>query len=305
MTIASAPGHMDGPPDQRTLRLPDGRRLGFAEYGVPGGRPVFGSFGAAARHFRPPDEATEAAGWRLILLERPGFGLSDPVVRRTLLDWSADVLALAQALGLDRFALVAGSQAGPYGAACAYQLPERLTAVALVSALAPFDAPGVTQGMAAPLRMLPVLARRAPALLGLMNRLAAGLARRDPEAFIQRAFGGLPEVDQQVFRSLPAVKAALVADAPEIYRQGSDGLTQDMRLVCGPWGFRPEDIRTRVVVWQGEADPNVPPAMGRYLARTIPKAQAHFVPGAGHFLGFSHWADILESLRAAEADGRG
>ena len=41
--------------------------------------------------------------------------------------------------------------------------------------------------------------------------------------------------------------------------------------------------------------------MGRYLARTIPNARAHFVPGAGHFLGFSHWGAILESLRAAEA----
>ncbi len=291
---------VEGPPDQRTLRLPEGRRLGFAEYGAPDGRPVFGIFGAAARRLRPPDGVTVRAGVRLILLERPGFGLSDPVPRRTLLDWPAEVLALAGALGLDKFAVVGGSEGGPFGAACAYQIPERLSAVALVSALAPFDAPGVTKGMAAPLRMLPVLARRAPGLLALMNRMVAGLARRNPEAFIKQAFGGLPEADQQIFRKLPAVKAALIADTPEIFRQGSAGLTQDMRLVCGPWGFRPEDIRARVVVWQGEADPNVPPTMGRYLARSIPNARAHFVPGVGHTLGFSHWAEILESLRAAE-----
>jgi pimeloyl-ACP methyl ester carboxylesterase len=249
---------------------------------------------------RPPDEVTAAAGVRLFVLERPGFGLSDPLPSQGLLDWPDDVLAVAEALGLRRFAMVGGSQAGPYAAACAYRLPERLTAVALVSALAPFDAPGVMEGMARPLRMLPVLARRAPGLLGWMNRMVGQMARRNPDAFFQRTCGSLPEADQAVMRQLPALKRAMLADVPEIYRQGSEGVTQNIRAVCGPWGFRLEDIRTPVVVWQGEADPNVPPAMGRYLARTIPNARAHFVPGAGHFLGFSHWGEILESLRRTE-----
>jgi pimeloyl-ACP methyl ester carboxylesterase len=168
--------------------------------------------------------------------------------------------------------------------------------VGLLAALAPFDVPGNTDGMAAPLKMVPTLANRAPWLLAIMNTMGAGLARRNPEGFIRQAFRSLPETDRRVFREHPEVKASMIADAPEIYRQGSAGLTQDMRLVCGPWGFRPEDIRARVVIWQGEADPNVPPAMGRYLARAIPGATAHFVPGAGHFLAFSHWREILESM---------
>jgi pimeloyl-ACP methyl ester carboxylesterase len=262
---------------------------------------VFGTFGAAARLLRPPDEITAAAGVRLIVLERPGFGLSDPLPSQGLLEWPDDVAALAEGLGLERFALVGGSQAGPYAAACAFRLPKRLTAVALVSALAPFEAPGVMEGMAAPLRMLPALARRAPGLLRWMNRMAAGMARRNPEGFIQRTFGSLPEADQAILRQHPGLRAAMAADAREIFRQGGDGVTQNIRAVCGPWGFRLEDIRVPVVVWQGEADPNVPPAMGRYLARTIPNARAHFVPGAGHFLGFSHWGEILVSLHAAEA----
>lgn len=178
-----------------THALPTGRRLGYAEYGRPDGHPVFGAFGAAARRFRPPDDATAAAGVRLILLERPGFGLSDPQPGRTLLDWPGDVVALADALGLDRFGVVASSQAGPYGAACAYAIPERLTAVARVSALAPFDA--------------------------------------------------------------------------------------------------------RVTVWQGTEDPNVPPAMGRYLARAIPGAALQEVPGAGHLLAWERWGEILAGVTGA------
>jgi pimeloyl-ACP methyl ester carboxylesterase len=100
-----------------TYTLPSGRTLGYAEYGDPHGRPVFGAFGGAARHFRPSDDVTAAAGVRLILLERPGFGLSAPLPGRTLLDWPKDVVALADALGLGKFAVIAGSQGGPYGAA--------------------------------------------------------------------------------------------------------------------------------------------------------------------------------------------
>lgn len=287
-----------------THTLPTGRILGYAEYGRLDGHPVFGAFGAAARFFRPPDDATAAAGVRLILLERPGFGLSSPQPGRTLLDWPGDVIALADALGLDRFGVLAGSQAGPYGAACAYTIPERLTAVALVSALAPFDAPGVTDGMAARLRMIPVVARRAPWLLALMNGLGARMARRNPEGMIRLVFGSLPETDQRILRAHPDLAANMAADAPEIYRQGSAGLTEDMRLVCGPWGFRPEDVRARVIVWQGTEDPNVPPAMGRYLARAIPGARLHEIPGAGHFVAWERWPEILASVVGAASEGR-
>ena len=301
MTNPTQAAGFDGPPDQRTLRLPDGRRLGLAEYGQPDGRPVFGFFGAAARRFRPDDRVTAAAGVRLMVLERPGFGLSDPLAPRTLLEWTRDVTALADALGLERFAVIGSSQGGPYGAACAYQLRPRVTALALVSALSSFEIPGVTEGMAAPLRLLPVLARRVPWLVTWMNQAAAGMARRNPERFFQQTFGALPAVDQQAVQTNPEIKSSMIADVPEIYRQGSVGVNQAVQVACRPWGFRAEDIRVPTVVWQGEADPNVPPAMGRYLARAIPNAEAHFVPGAGHFLGFTHWAEVLASLLRLEA----
>lgn len=63
----------------------------------------------------------------------------------------------------------------------------------------------------------------------------------------------------------------------------------------GPsWGFQPAEIRAKTFVWQGEADPNVPPVMGRYFAETIPDCAASFVPGAGHMLFYTHFAAILQ-----------
>src|SRR6476661_2822678 len=127
----------------RIIRLPDGRALGFAEWGDPAGRPVFLFHGTpGSRLSRHPDESqARAQGVRLITVDRPGYGLSDPLPRRRLLDWPADVAALAAALRLERFALVGVSGGGPHALACAYACPDRVTAVALIGGAGPMDDP--------------------------------------------------------------------------------------------------------------------------------------------------------------------
>ena len=183
-------------------------------------------------------------------------------------------------MGLARFAVVAGSQGGPYGAVCGYRLPDRLTSLTLVSALAPFDVPGLTEGMAPALAMLPKLARYTPFLLRPMQGATVAFIKRNPEAAVKRIFANLPPGDQAVLQQ-PELIEAMVHDFPEAYRQGGRGGAHDIYVVCHPWGFRAEDIRTTTFVWQGEADPNVPPVMGHYFANAIPGCAATFVPGAG------------------------
>jgi pimeloyl-ACP methyl ester carboxylesterase len=53
------------------------RRIAFAEYGDPAGKPVFLCHGTpSSRLNRPDDETTRALGARLIVIDRPGCGLS-------------------------------------------------------------------------------------------------------------------------------------------------------------------------------------------------------------------------------------
>jgi len=118
----------------RTHELEDGRTLGYAEYGAPDGRPVFVFHGFPGSRltwsaFDPQDCAGEL-GLRVIAPERPGYGLSEFQRGRELLDWPEDVLALADPLGLERFAVLGLSGGGPYAAACAFKIPARLVATA-------------------------------------------------------------------------------------------------------------------------------------------------------------------------------
>jgi pimeloyl-ACP methyl ester carboxylesterase len=278
---------------QITLR--DGRSLGYAEFGDPTGRPIFLFNGSASRRFYPFDPGVEAAlNARVITVERPGIGLSAPKARRTLLDWADDVRELADRLGIERFAVAGASAGGPYGAVCAYRLPERVSALALISSLAPFDVPEVTKGMNVTYRILPFLVRYAPWFLNFAQSLSVGR----PEMVWKQFYKRLPKCDKAILLAHPNIdlKSMLVNDLPEIYRQGPQGIVADMAVLTGPWGFSPADIRVKTKVWQGDQDVNVPPAMARYLSRAIPNAQLQIIPNEGHVMYLNHWPEIVAFL---------
>jgi len=278
---------------QITLR--DGRSLGYAEFGDPSGRPIFLFNGSASRLFYPFEGGVASAqGARVITIERPGIGLSDPKAGRTLLDWPDDVRELADRLGIAQFAVAGASAGGPYGAACAFKLSERVTTLALISSLAPFDIPEVTKGMNVAYRAIPFLIRYAPWFLNF----AQSLAVRRPEMAWKQLYKRLPKSDKEFLRAHPNIdlKAMLVNDTPEIYRQGPQGIVADMAVLTGAWGFSPADIQVKTSIWQGAEDVNVPPAMAHYLARTIPHCQLHMIPNEGHVMYLNHWPEIVAFL---------
>jgi pimeloyl-ACP methyl ester carboxylesterase len=280
------------------IQLRDGRWLGYAEYGDPGGRPVFSIHGnPGSRLTRHPDESiARSLGARIIAVDRPGYGLSDFKRRRRLLDWPADLVALADVLGLDRFAVMGGSGGGPYAAVCAYKIPQRLTRVALLSSVAPLDVPGITRGMARNNRISLALARHLPwPLLRRLHDLQACIVVRDPDRLIEQLSLVLPEPDLAML-ARPDVHAMTVASIREAFRQGGRGLAWDSVVLSRPWGFRLGDITAETYLWHGERDVLAPPAMGHYLANSIPGCHATFLPNEGHLLLYLHWREILAAL---------
>jgi pimeloyl-ACP methyl ester carboxylesterase len=278
--------------------------LGYAEFGDPDGKPAFFFHGLpGSRLFRHPDDSiAEALGVRLITVDRPGFGLSSFQPQRQLLDWPNDVLALADTLGLDRFAVAGASAGGPHAAACAFKIPQRLSAVALVSSAAPAQVPGATAGMAAVTRASFAVAGCGCLpwwILWPMMIFSARTGRRHPERLWQQIVAVSPPSDRALLLQ-PEVKAIILATLPETYRQGGKGHLWEARLIARRWGFQLEDIAAQVYLWHGTADMHAPLEMGRYLANTIPRCQATFLSGEGHLMMFKPelWHDILATLVA-------
>jgi pimeloyl-ACP methyl ester carboxylesterase len=272
------------------VRLDDGRIIGIRETGVADGWPLLVFHGTPSSRLAPLSDAdpegTRAAGVRVIVLERPGFGISSPQPRRRILDWPADVAQVADALGIRSFATAGMSGAGPYLAACAHELHDRVRSVAMLGVVCPLDAPGVLEAMTLRRRLmyraLPYAPHAAP-LLGLLG----------PKGVGRLMTADVPPCDRAILARIAEPYAAMKREA---FRQGPSAFVTDLALAARPWGFRLEDIRVPVHVWHGELDVSTPPAMGRHLAATIPGASLHLVSGEGHFLAYARWREILSAL---------
>lgn len=236
-------------------------------------------------------------GIRVIGIDRPGMGLSDYKSHRKLLDWPDDVIALADTLGLEQFPIVGDSGGVPATLACAYRIPEILSAVGVLFGPRPIDAPGATDGWSHSRRVQAFLERNGPFWLPRMAMsMVARIMRDNPEKALSKMFKELPPSDRAAMDD-PKVQQQYIDTIREAFRAGPDGVTLDKVLTMKPWGFKLEDISIEVHLWHGEADTVVPPAMGRYLADTIPNCRAKFIPGEGHFsLLPNHAQEILEAL---------
>jgi pimeloyl-ACP methyl ester carboxylesterase len=197
-------------------------------------------------------------------------------------------------LGLHQFAVAGASAGGPYAAACAFKLPHRVTALALVSSLAPFDVPEISKGMTPLYRLLPAIAKYCRWLL----IFGQWLTLRFPESAWKQIYVRLPDCDKAILRAHPKLnfKEALLKDVAEINRNGVKGAVWDSILLTRPWGFSPTAITVKTFLWQGKQDLNVPLKMGQFLAKSIPNCTAQFMPNEGHLMYMNHWQEIVLAL---------
>jgi pimeloyl-ACP methyl ester carboxylesterase len=290
-----------------TLTLRDGRRLAYTEWGAPNGRPVLSFHGMPGSRIWCPDEAaTLAADVRLISPDRPGVGGSDPKERMTLADWPSDVLELAEALGVSRFAVLGVSAGGPYAAACAALIPSRLTQAAIVSSrvVSRFDwgeRPGI-QDTWPPEYLAEFDLTQKDALAGAdlaaanFEEYAANLEQH-PETLHHDL--GQAKGDRWFF-SDPSRVEAFDAHVRETWRQGRDALKWALVAEYRPWGFRLADIQIPMRIWYGRQDPWVTDADIAFQVGTIPRTTLVIWPDSGH-LGFvKHWGEILTTLAGTE-----
>lgn len=281
--------------DTNVLRLPDGRRLSYAEYGDPDGKPVILFHGNPNSRllyglmpgcpFRP--------GLYLIAPDRPGYGLSDFYLSgHNIVDYPDDIVALANALVIDKFAVFGASGGGPSALACAWKIPERLTAVGLWGSVGPFT-PQSSGGINPGLRLLFRLSSRAPWIPRMQMGLMSFLVHNFLGLYLKLVFTEMNETDKALYVRL-GLRERLRPDRKEGMRQGGRASAYDINL-AGHWPIPLEQIAMKVHLWQAEEDRGVG-GMGHYMAGKMPDCEAIYVPNAGHFWIFEHMGEILDKL---------
>ena len=288
----------------QTIKLADGRQLGFAEYGAPSGAPVFFFQGApSSRLFHHPDEGiAQSLGARIITIDRPGYGLSSFQSGRTLLNWPDDVLELANTLGVDSFAVAGISAGGPYVAACAYKIPDRISNATIISGVGPTDLATDTQQLYRKRQFAITIARKAPWLLRPLIGLAQN-PQRGPERYFEKVYAESSSPDQAIL-SEPEIKNMLIPTWVEGTRQGVRDFARDAFVFARPWGFHLDKIRIPVNIWHGDADSSTPLSMAEHLTNAIPLGKLRMIPNEGHFLLFKYWREILTEILQEPSRGK-
>ena len=294
------------PNEDNFVMLPSGRRLGYAEYGDPDGRPLIFLHGTPSSRvmFRLGDRAAREAGVRLIAPDRPGLGLSDPHSNRTIPDFADDVASLADHLSLGRFPLAGLSGGGPYAAACGVRLGDRLTALGLVSAMAPVASPAIRKHLTARYSVIYGIGRRSRLMTALGTKLFRRAFAGNPDRVMRFAMSAMTGPDREILAD-DRTRGCLIASAEDAFSQGTSGPVTELALMSRAWGFEPSDIPVPTFLWHGEADTVVPAAFGRWLAERIPDCRARFIPGAGHFWIAANGAEVLGTLTAGASSESG
>jgi pimeloyl-ACP methyl ester carboxylesterase len=251
----------------------DGRLAVFWHHGSP-------NIGAPPEPLFP---VAERLGIRWVSYDRPGYGGSTPRPDRDVASAATDASAVADALGIERFAVMGHSGGGSHALACAALLGERVLGAVVVAGMAPFGAEGLEwfegfgPGGAAQLRA--AAAGRA----ALEKHLAEsdddpGFTPED-EAALEGEWSWLIEV----------VRPALSG--------GMEGFIEDDLAGVGPWGFDPAEVAAPALFVHGGRDRVVPCSHGEWLARRCPSAELWLRPGEGHISILNRGAMALAWLR--------
>jgi pimeloyl-ACP methyl ester carboxylesterase len=275
----------------RELTLPDGRTLEYLEAGEPGGAVLVahhGTPGSGLFH-RSEVEGARRLGARLVTYSRPGYAGSSPQPGRSVADAAADVAALLDALGAERFATYGVSGGGPHALACAALLPERCAAAATVAGVGPADAPDLDfmDGMGAGnVEEFGIAMQGREPLEPFLRDEAAGLAGATPEQLREAAGPHLSGADAAVLTG--ELAEHLHASIAGGLAPGVEGWVDDDLAFVKPWGFGTAAIEPPVSVWQGDQDLMVPGAHGRWLAANVRGAEAFLLPEEGHLTLFAN-----------------
>jgi pimeloyl-ACP methyl ester carboxylesterase len=286
-----------------SVPTPDGRTLEVLVAGPEDGMPLVSHHGTPTGVVRDPKLEGPAAerGLRTIAYSRPGYGESTPradgAATATVADDVADVVAILDHLGLDRFLTIGWSGGGPRSLACAALLPERCLGAVCGVGLAPlheYDG-DVRDGMGEE-----NVEEFTAAMTG-EAALTAWLEKHSPKVFsvtadqVAEALGSLaPPVDRAALGGDVAERAA--AGFRHAGHQGIVGWLHDDLAMVRPWGFSVGDITVPVSVWQGTEDKMVPLAHAQWLASHVPGARVHLEEGEGHISLRAQMPRILDDL---------
>jgi pimeloyl-ACP methyl ester carboxylesterase/DNA-binding CsgD family transcriptional regulator len=285
---------LEAPPVQY-LRLPDGRRLAYREYGRRNGRPFLAFHEGLGSSLLPVglDGFAGRIGLRVICIDRPGFGQSDPLPEFAFERVAADIETLCDHIGvarLDIFTMISGASAG---LSTAIQLGDRVGNLIVISGRPP--AAGSRSAARDPVNLMRARIESHPWVMEtLFSVLRLRMSKPLVQTFMRRSAQGSPG-DLTYLEGHPEVVVYVESYIREALDLTRRGVVDEMRALRRSQNMTLEGLRARLHVWHGEEDQFAPlDQLLRFLGDRVDEVV--LFPGVGHFLPLREWPALLRRL---------
>ena len=292
-------GTVKRPALEGTVAVRDGRRLSFAEYGVPRGQAIIWMHGTPGARRQIPIEArayADAHGLRIIGVDRPGIGSSTPYLYRSIADWTPDLEMLMDALAIDTCRLIGLSGGGPYVLAAGARLPDRVHGVGVLGGVVPTRGEDAADG-----GIIQLAVHLAPLLT--VSRVPLGVALTQAIRVVKPLAGPILDLyavmqppGDRTLLSRPEFKAMFVDDLLNGSRFQTSAPINDLILFTRDWGFSASEVGVPVRWWHGDDDHIVPFRHGQHLVGRLPDATLKVIDGESHLGGLGIAQEVLSTL---------
>ena len=272
------------------LRLPDGRAMAWAEYGSSRGLPCVLVPDTGSSRLAPDwllhDSALPAA-IRLLAIDRPGIGASDPIGFGGTEQPAEDLRRLVETLAVGRVAVIGIGRGADDAFAFAARYPSLVSSVSAVSVRLP-DRERGRRSFRHPRR---VHRSTWAGPLACWVQTAGRDADLTRESTGRRMLDRLPQTAAEVlgdrwmesdFRDAVAADAALINPAWTAPARAGDIPT---------WTLDPEAVAVPVELWHGRHESGTTLAAVQEFARGLPGWTVR--PAAGSSAVLGAWPDIL------------
>lgn len=281
------------------IQSSDNRTISFADYGPASGMAVLCCHGGPGSRLEPRriSEQAAAVGFRLIGIDRPGYGKSTPLPGRSIHDWTQDALAVADHLALGQFLMVGVSTGGSYALATAAVAPSRVLGVLvccgmtdiawandvddakMVGAQAIWNAPDRDAAIAVAIDQF---GERGDKILVLDAGAPPALSPPDMAVVMDPAYAEGDPTNERFAQGVLGYADDRIADGP---RHGWASFDID-KVVCP------------VIVIHGEQDWIVPVAQAHHTAAILCDAELRTFAEHGHLSVGAESVSALVALRA-------
>ncbi len=262
------------------------RKVAWLERGDPQGFPVFYAHGNPGCRLELLflDEKAQEYGIRLIVIDRPGLGQSDYIADYDLLDFAKDIERLADEKQIEQFGLLGWSSGGPTALAVAHHLPKRARFAISVSSYTNFGELDEARELMTSYNLHgPELSQNRPKLFNQAVKLVRWTDITLPNFYMKMAESEMAMYDRNILEDKQTADI-FMRTQKEALQQGVKGTIQDLEVQWAAWGFSLKDISIPVYIYQGQKDTFVPWKFAEHMAHTIPDAELHLKPEAGHLI---------------------